>query len=158
MTQEEMRIGIVGADTKASWAKVSHVPAIKDLPGVRLAAVATRSGRSAREAAEAFDADRWYSDPFAMIRDDRIDIVTIAVKVPAHRELVLMALAAGKAVYCEAPLGRSVAETKEMACAVRSHHTAIGLQGRRNRDSDRSRFVRSQSSQGSSVYPWCSSG
>lgn len=69
MTQEEIRVGIVGADTKASWAKVSHVPAIKDLPGVRLAAVATRNERSAREAAEAFGADRWYSDPFAKIRD-----------------------------------------------------------------------------------------
>jgi predicted dehydrogenase len=132
VTQEQIRVGIVGADTKASWAKVSHVPAIKGLPGVRLAAVATRSERSAREAAEAFGADRWYSDPFEMIRDDRIDIVTIAVKVPAHRELVLMALAADKAVYCEAPLGCSVPETEEMARAVRSHHTAIGLQGRRN--------------------------
>lgn len=69
MTLEEIRVGIVGADTKARWAKVSHVPAIKDLPGVRLAAVATRNERSAREAAEAFGADRWYSDPFAMIRD-----------------------------------------------------------------------------------------
>ena len=132
MTQEEIRVGIVGADTKASWAKVSHVPAIKGLPGVRLAAVATRSERSAREVAEAFGADRWYSDPFAMIRDDRIDIITIAVNVPAHRELVLMALAANKAVYCEVPLGCSVTETEEMARAVRLHYTAIGLQGRRN--------------------------
>ena len=110
--QEQIRVGIVGADTKASWAKVSHVPAIRGLPGVRLAAVATRSERSAREAAEAFGTDRWFSDPFAMIRDDRIDVVTIAVKVPAHRELVLTALEAGKAVYCEAPLGCSVAETQ----------------------------------------------
>jgi predicted dehydrogenase len=132
MTQEQIRIGIVGADTNASWAKVSHVPAINGLPSVRLAAVATRSERSARDAPEAFGADRWYSDPFAMIRDDRIDIATIAVKVPAHRELVLMALAAGKMAYCEAPLGRSVAETEGMARAVHSHHTAIGLQGRLN--------------------------
>jgi predicted dehydrogenase len=129
MTQEEIRVGIVG---KASWAKLSHVPAIKGLPGLRLAAVATRNEQSAREAARAFGADRWYSDPFAMIRDDRIDIITIAVNVPAHRELVLMALAADKAVYCESPLGRSVAETQEMERAVRSHHTAIGLQGRHN--------------------------
>jgi predicted dehydrogenase len=35
-------------------------------------------------------------------------------------------------VYCEAPLGRSVPETEEMARAVRSHHTAVGLQGRHN--------------------------
>ena len=118
LAQKEIRVGIVGANTKASWAKVSHVPAINGLPGLKLAAVATRNEQSAREAAEAFGADRWFSDPFAMIRDDRIDVITIAVKVPAHRELVLAALDAGKAVYCEAPLGRSVAETEEMASAV----------------------------------------
>jgi Oxidoreductase family, NAD-binding Rossmann fold len=103
---------------KASWAKVSHVPAINALPGLRLAAVATRNEQSARAAAEAFGADRWFADPYAMIRDDLIDIVTIAVKVPAHRELVLAALDAGKAVYCEEPLGRNVPETEEMASAI----------------------------------------
>src|SRR4051794_29708611 len=132
MTPKEIRVGIVGADNKSSWAKVSHVPAVKGLPGVRLAAVATRDEQSAREAAEAFGADHWFSDPFTMIRDDRIDLVTIAVRVPAHRDLVLAALDAGKAVYCEAPLGRSVAETEEMARPVRLQHTAIGLQGRYN--------------------------
>src|SRR5258705_4051259 len=96
-TQREIRVGVIGADTKTSWAKVSHVPAINDLQGLRLAAVATRNEQSAREAAKAFGADRWYSDPFAMIRDDRIDIVTVAVAVPAHRGLVLAAPAAGAA-------------------------------------------------------------
>ena len=132
MIQKEIHVGIVGADAKASWAKLSHVPAIKGLPGLKLAAVATRNEQSAREAAETFDADRWFSNPFAMIHDDQIDIVTIAVKVPAHRELVLAALDAGKAVYCEAPLGRTGAETEEMAGAAGSLHTAIGLQGRLN--------------------------
>jgi hypothetical protein len=132
LIQKEIRVGIVGADARASWAKVPHVPAIKVLPGLKLVAVATRNERSAREAAEAFGADRWFSDPFAMLRDDRIDVVTIAVKVPAHRALVLAAPDAGKAVYCEAPLGRTVAETEEMASAVGSLPTAIGLQGRLN--------------------------
>src|SRR4029077_17961613 len=76
-------------------------------------------------AAQAFGADRWFDDPFAMIRDDRIDLITIAVNVPAHRDLVQAALSAGKAVYCEAPLGRIVAEAEEMASAVGSLHTAI---------------------------------
>jgi len=127
-----IRVGIVGANTKAGWAKVSHVPAINGLSGLKLAAVATRNEQSAREAAEAFGADRWFSDSFAMTRDERIDVITIAVKVPAHRELVLAALDAGKAVYCEAPLGRSIVETEEMATAAGSLHTAIGLQGRLN--------------------------
>jgi predicted dehydrogenase len=132
MTQKEIRVGIVGANAKSSWAKVSHVPAINGLPGLKLAAVATRNEQSAREAAEAFGAEHWFSDPFAMIDDDQIDVITISVKVPEHRELVLAALDAGKAVYCEAPLGRTVAEAEEMAGAVGLLHTAIGLQGRLN--------------------------
>ena len=132
MTQNEIRVGIVGANAENSWAKVSHVPAIKGLSGLRLAAVATRNEQSAREAAQVFGAQHWWSDPFAMIQDEEIDVVTIAVKVPSHRELVLAALEAGKAVFCEAPLGRTVAETEEMASAAGSLHTAIGLQGRLN--------------------------
>ena len=132
MNQKEIRVGIIGADVKASWAKVSYVPAINKLPDIKLAAVATHNEQSAREAAEAFGADRWFFDPFAIIHDNQIDVVTIAVRVPAHRELVLAALNAGKVVCCQAPLGRTVAEVEEMASAVGSLHTAIGLQGRLN--------------------------
>ncbi|MBR9763214.1 MAG: Gfo/Idh/MocA family oxidoreductase [Rhodobacteraceae bacterium] len=132
MSKRKFRVGIIGADTRASWAGASHVPALQSQPRLDLAAVATRREESAREAAEVFGAGRWFSDPYAMIQDDSIDIVTVAVKVPAHRELVLAALAAGKAVYSESPLGASLAETEEMAGAAGTLHTAIGLQGRYN--------------------------
>jgi predicted dehydrogenase len=79
MTQKQIRVGIVGANAQRSWANISHVPAINGLAGLRLAAVATRNEQSAREAAEAFGADRWFSDPLAMIDDDRIDVITISV-------------------------------------------------------------------------------
>ena len=80
MTQKKaIRVGIVGANAKAGWARVSHVPVINGLPGLKLAAVATRNEQSAREAAEAFGAVRWFSNPLAMIRDDLVDLVTIAV-------------------------------------------------------------------------------
>jgi predicted dehydrogenase len=102
VTQKQIQVGIVGASAQKSWAQISHVPAINDLSGLTLAAVATRNEQSARKSAEAFGADRWFSDPLAMIGDDQIDVITISVNVPAHRELVLAALSAGKAVYCEA--------------------------------------------------------
>ncbi|MBL7255665.1 Gfo/Idh/MocA family protein [Paractinoplanes lichenicola] len=127
-----IRAGIIGADTKASWAGAAHIPALAAQPQFALAAVATRHEESARRAAETFHAERWYADPFALIRDPEIDLVTVAVKVPAHRELVLAALAAGKAVYAESPLGATVAEAEEMAAAAGSLPTAIGLQGRHN--------------------------
>jgi predicted dehydrogenase len=53
VTQKEIRVGIVGANVQKSWAKDSHVPAIKGVPGLGLAAVATRNELSAREAAQA---------------------------------------------------------------------------------------------------------
>lgn len=125
-------VGIIGADTKASWAGASHIPALAAQPQFSLEAVATRHEESARRAAETFGAKRWFADPYELIGDPSIDLVTVAVKVPAHRELVLAALASNKAVYAESPLGTTVAEAQEMAEAAGSLHTAIGLQGRLN--------------------------
>jgi predicted dehydrogenase len=132
MTATTIRVGIIGADTKASWAGAAHIPAIQAQAGMVLAAVATRNEDSARSAAAAFGAERWFADPYELIRDNAIDLVVVAVKVPAHRELVMAALTAGKAVYSEAPLGATLAETMEMAAASAGLHTAIGLQGRMN--------------------------
>src|ERR1700758_5004259 len=95
MTQKQIHVGIVGASAQKSWAHLSHVPAINGLSGLKLAAVATRNEQSARKSAEAFGADRWFSDPLAMINEDQIDLVTISVKIPADRELGLAALRAG---------------------------------------------------------------
>ena len=54
--------------------------------------------------------------------------------MPAHRDLVLGALAAGKHVYCEYPLGRDRAESQVLAEAARAAgvRAAIGLQMRGN--------------------------
>lgn len=132
MTDRKFRVGIIGADTQASWAGASHVPALAAQPSLVLAGVATRREDSVRAAAEAFGAERWYADPYELIRDESIDVVTVAVKVPAHHDLVMAALKAGKAVYSESPLGATLAETEAMAAASKSLHTAIGLQGRHN--------------------------
>ncbi len=132
MPNKTFRVGIIGADTQASWAGGSHIPALQSQPALTLAAVATRREESAKAAAAAFGAEKWFSDPYAMIEDKSIDIITVAVKVPAHKDLVLAALKTGKAVYCESPLGATLAETEEMAAATGLLHTAIGLQGRHN--------------------------
>lgn len=132
MADNPIRVGIIGADTKASWAGAAHVPALAAQPQFTLQAVATRRAASAQLAAETFGAQRWFADPYELIDDPTIDVITVAVKVPAHRDLVLAALRAGKAVYSEAPLGTSLAQAEEMAAAAGSLHTAIGLQGRLN--------------------------
>jgi predicted dehydrogenase len=61
-----------------------------------------------------------------------VDVVAVTVKVPHHRELVCAALAAGKAVYCEWPLGRDLDDARAMAAraAEQRVRTVVGLQAR----------------------------
>jgi predicted dehydrogenase len=127
-------VGIIGASAERGWAKLAHVPAVQQLAGLELAAVASGSQAKADAAAKAFCAKASYADGKALIQDPNVDIVTIAVPVPDHRELVLAALAAGKHIYCEWPLGRSLSETAELAKAAQSMkvHVTIGLQTRLN--------------------------
>lgn len=98
--------------------------------GLELAAVATNSRETAAAAARAFGVAAAFGSGIELIAAPGIDLVTITTRVPDHRELVLAALAAGKHVYCEWPLGRNVAEAKEMATAAHAAgvHVAIGLQ------------------------------
>src|SRR3984885_4106943 len=127
-------VGIIGASAERGWAKLAHVPAVRQLADLELVAVASGSQAKADAAAKAFGAKAAYADGKDLIEDTNVDLVTIAVKVPDHRELVLAALAAGKHIYCEWPLGRNLAETKELAKAAQSAnvHVAVGLQTRVN--------------------------
>lgn len=127
-------VGIIGASAERGWAKLAHVPAVQHLSGLELVAVASGSQAKAVAAAKALGAKAGYADGKDMMQDPNVDIVTIAVKVPDHRDLVLAALAAGKHIYCEWPLGRNLAETEELAQAAQSAkvHVAIGLQTRLN--------------------------
>jgi Oxidoreductase family, NAD-binding Rossmann fold len=56
-----------------------------------------------------------FRDHEQLVIQPDIDVVAVTVKVPHHRELVTAALAAGKAVYCEWPLGRHLDEARAMA-------------------------------------------
>jgi predicted dehydrogenase len=129
-----LRVGIIGVSADGGWAKESHVPAVQVLPGLDLAAVASNGQAKSDAAARAFGVKAAYASGADLIRDPDIDLVSVCVGGPDHRELVLAALAAGKHVYCEWPLGRNTAEAVEMGAAVDSAgvHAAVGLQTRMN--------------------------
>jgi predicted dehydrogenase len=129
-----LQVGIIGANAERGWARISHVPAVQKLNDLELAAVVSGNQNNADAAAKAFGARAAYGKAADLFRDTHIDIVTVAVKVPDHRELVLDALKAGKHVYCEWPLGRNLDEAEELSEAAKSAgvHCAIGLQTRFN--------------------------
>ncbi len=120
MARKRFRVGIVGLQPGRSWAARAHVPALRMLADdFEIAGVANTSRASAEAAAQACDLPRAYEDVADLVADAGIDIVAVTVKVPHHRQIVTAALNAGKHIYCEWPLGRTLAEAEEMAALAR---------------------------------------
>jgi predicted dehydrogenase len=124
---------VVGADPSGrGFGARAHLPAVLGLPDLRLAAVCTSRPETARAAAERWGAARWYADYREAVADDDVELVTVSVRVRLHRQVVLAALEAGKAVYCEWPLGLSSEDAEPMArlARERSLPCMVGTQGR----------------------------
>jgi predicted dehydrogenase len=127
-----MGVGIVGVSPVRGWAATAHIPALRALPNYEIRALSTHDPESAHAAGELFKVRVVFSDHRQLVTQPDIDIVAITVKVPHHRELVSAALDAGKAVYCEWPLGRDLDDARAMATLAAAHGapTVVGLQAR----------------------------
>ena len=133
MTQPSpLQVGIVGANATQSWAKFSHIPAVQALPSCTLVAVATSKEKTARESADAFGVDEFYASAAELAQSKNVELVSVCVKVPYHRDLVFAALDAGKPVLCEWPLALSVEEAEEMSQRAEQAgvNATVNLQGR----------------------------
>jgi predicted dehydrogenase len=130
--QSKFGVGIIGASAVRGWAATAHIPALRALPNYEIRALSAQSAESARAAGEAHSIGATFSDHEQLVMQPDIDVVAVTVKVPRHRQLVSAALAAGKAVYCEWPLGRDVEDARAMAAlaAERGVRTIVGLQAR----------------------------
>src|SRR5881392_480510 len=132
MSGSRLGVGIIGVNPVRGWAATAHIPALLALPNYEIRALSAHSAESARAAGEAFGVRKVFADHEQLVTQPDVDVVAVTVKAPQHRELVSAALAAGKAVYCEWPLGRDLDEARAMAAlaAEQGVRTVAGLQGR----------------------------
>src|SRR6266550_4514720 len=130
--ESTLGVGIIGVSPIRGWAATAHLPALRALPNYEIRALSGHSAESARAAGEVFGVSAVFSDHKQLVTQSDIDVVAVTVKVPQHRELVSAALAAGKAVYCEWPLGRDLDDARAMAAlaAEQGVRTVVGLQAR----------------------------
>ena len=111
----------------------AHLPALLKLKDqYEVVAVSTKSLESAKAAAEKFNVPHAFANEFDLVHAPGVDLVLVAVKVPQHYHLVKTALAAGKMVYCEWPLGNGTQEAEDLAALAREKKikTFTGLQAR----------------------------
>src|SRR5881409_2234083 len=132
MSESTLGVGIIGVSPHRGWAATAHIPALRALPNYEIRTLSTHSAESAGTLGEAFGVSAVFSDHEQMVTQPDIDLLAVTVKTPRHRELVDAALAAGKAVYCEWPLGRDLDDARAMAAlaAEQGVRTVVGLQGR----------------------------
>src|SRR5260370_1891887 len=115
MPEQRLRVGIVGVEQGRSWAARGDIPALRALSETfEIIGVANTSKASAEAAAAATGLPRAFADVAELVAAPEVDIVTVAVKVPPHLEIVKAAIGAGTHISCEWPLGNGLAEAKEM--------------------------------------------
>src|SRR5258705_3018606 len=133
MTHSRLKVGIIGLQPGRSWAARAHVPALRALPeSYEIVGIANTSQASAEAAAAATGVSKAFTNVAELLAAPEINIVTVAVKVSHHFEVVKAAIEAGKHVYCEWPLGNGLAEAEELAKLARARRVlgVIGTQAR----------------------------
>jgi predicted dehydrogenase len=101
-----------------AWRQVNRF--FPDLPArVELAAICGRDSDAVVRARDVLGWRKAETDWRKVVADPRIDIIDICTANDTHCEIAVAAAQAGKAILCEKPLARSVAESKRMAAAVK---------------------------------------
>lgn len=106
-----LRVAVIGT---SKFAEVCHIPGIESHPSAKVVMVYGRRLEAARALAERCGIESASDDFEAICADPNIDAVTIATANVAHASQAIMALKAGKHVFCEKPLAMNAAEAREM--------------------------------------------
>src|SRR5436309_4430274 len=131
--EKRIRVGIIGANPDRGWAAQAHIPALKSLShDFEITALTTSRRESADAAGKRFGVRLAFDNHHDLVNSDAVDIVAVTVKVPYHLELATAALEAGRAVYCEWPLGNGLKEAETLAALAKKKGVlaVAGLQAR----------------------------
>jgi len=100
------RVAVVGA---GGVAQVAHLPVLRRIPGVEIAAICDNDLSKAQALASRFDVRDTYDDIEEVLRYAKPDAIVICTPNHLHEIHVVAALSAGVHVLCERPLALSLA-------------------------------------------------
>jgi predicted dehydrogenase len=145
---KRIRVGIIGANPDRGWAAQAHIPALTSLSDdFEITALSTTRRESADAAGERFGVRVAFDNHRELVNSPAVDVVAVTVKVPYHLELASAALAAGKSVYCEWPLGNGLKEAETLA-ALAKKQSVLAVAGLQARSAPSVAYVRELIEQG----------
>lgn len=140
---DPVRIGLIGA---GAVVQVAHMPVLKRLKHVELAAICDTDLPKARALAERFSIPAVFDDIEELLENERIDALLLATPNHLHEPHILAALSAGAHVLVEKPLALTSLGAQKIAKAVerRDRVVMVGMTHRYRPDAQAVRsFVQS---------------
>lgn len=112
-----LRVGVLGC---GPIAQAAHLDSVNRAHNCELHAICDLAADLLAEMAARFHPRATYTDYAAMLADPEIDAVIVAIADQFHVEAALAALAAGKHVFVEKPMGVNVEEAERLRDRART--------------------------------------
>jgi predicted dehydrogenase len=125
-----LRVGVLGAGLIA---QAAHLQACKKARNVELYGLCDVAKDLLNKVASVFEPTKTFTDFDAMLGDDKVHAVIIAIADQFHVPMAIRAVEAGKHVLIEKPMGVNVAECERLRDAAGAHpdvHVQVGTMRR----------------------------
>ncbi len=118
-----LRLAVVGVGDVAQRDYLPELGRFSDL--VEVVVACSRTASRARDVADRFGIPRHTASVEEAVSDPGVDAIVNLTPIPAHVEVTLEALRAGKHVYTEKPLAGSLAEADRIANEAAAHGCTV---------------------------------
>jgi len=115
-------VGVIGCGGIGRW----HATSLRQLPGVRLVALADPDPAARDAAARSFGVPALAAAAALLERED-IELVSICTSPGAHAALIEAAAVAGKHVLVEKPMATTLADADRALAVCRTHRVQLGV-------------------------------
>lgn len=120
---KRLNLGVIGL---GRLGRVYATDLAQRVARARLVAVADLQADLAASFASEHGVPKWYGTHAELLADPEVEAVAVISSTSTHREVVIAAARAGKAIFCEKPIAMSLAEAAEMLAAV--EHAGVFFQ------------------------------
>lgn len=126
----ELTVGLIGAGRQGR----TILGEIQKLPAAKVLAVCDSDESRLKSGLGRVTGAEGFADYRSLLERKDLTAVVIATPTHLHRQIALDAIAAGKHVYCEAPLAHSYEDCKAIVSAASAAKTLfqVGMEGRSN--------------------------
>ena len=114
---KKWKVALIGC---GSIADNTYLPRIKDIPEADMVAVCDIIPERAKAYSEKFGVPAWYSSIDELLEKCDFEILMNTTSIPAHHEINMKALKAGKHLYSQKPVGLTVEEVTEQIEAAKA--------------------------------------